>query len=85
MDVIFNESEMFKRNVGEVEVKKVIDRFEEQHEDIPPMLENGQQIQEQDNKRKVMNTKKKEFCKNLYRRFNLICTSTVGSQIFYAS
>ena len=37
---------MFKRNVGEVEVKKVIDRFEEQHEYIPPMQENGQQIQE---------------------------------------
>jgi len=29
-DVIFNESEMFKRTVGELEVKKVIDRFEEQ-------------------------------------------------------
>ena len=29
-DVIFNESEMFKRTVGEFEVKKVIDRFEEQ-------------------------------------------------------
>jgi len=28
-DVIFNESEMFKRNVGEVEVKKVINMFEE--------------------------------------------------------
>ena len=28
-DVIFNESEMFKRTVGELEVKKVIDRFEE--------------------------------------------------------
>ena len=27
-DVIFNESEMFKRNVGEVEFRKVIDRFE---------------------------------------------------------
>ena len=39
---------MFKRNVGEVEVKKFIDRFEEQHEDIPPMQENGQQIQEQE-------------------------------------
>ena len=29
-DVIFNESEMLKRIVGELEVKKVIDRFEEQ-------------------------------------------------------
>ena len=29
-DVIFNESEMFKRTIGELEVKKVIDRFEEQ-------------------------------------------------------
>ena len=29
-DVIFNESTMFKRTVGELEVKKVIDRFEEQ-------------------------------------------------------
>lgn len=29
-DVIFNESKMFKRIVGELEVKKVIDRFEEQ-------------------------------------------------------
>ena len=46
-DVIFNESEMFKRTVGELEVKKVIDRFEEQQENIPPMQENGQQIQEQ--------------------------------------
>ena len=30
MDVIFNELEMFKSTVGELEVKKVIDRFEEQ-------------------------------------------------------
>ena len=29
-DFIFNDSEMFKRLVGEVEVKKVIDGFEEQ-------------------------------------------------------
>ena len=29
-DVIFNESEMLKRTIGELEVKKVIDRFEEQ-------------------------------------------------------
>ena len=41
-DVIFNESEMFKRTVGELEVKKVIDRFEEQHENIPPIQENEQ-------------------------------------------
>ena len=39
---------MFKRTIGEMEVKKGIDRFEEQHEDIPPMQENGQQIQEQE-------------------------------------
>ena len=45
-DVIFNESEMFKRTVGELEVKKVIDRFEEQQENIPPIQENEQQIQE---------------------------------------
>ena len=36
-DVIFNESEMFKRTVGELEVKKVIDRFEEQQENISPI------------------------------------------------
>ena len=29
-DVIFNESKMFKRIIGELEVKKVIDRFEGQ-------------------------------------------------------
>jgi len=29
-DVIFNESEMFNRTIGELEVKKVIDKFEEQ-------------------------------------------------------
>ena len=45
-DVIFNESEMFKRTAGELEVKKVIDRFEEQQENIPPIQENEQQIQE---------------------------------------
>ena len=45
-DVIFNESEMFKRIVGELKVKKVIDRFEEQQENIPPIQENEQQIQE---------------------------------------
>ena len=39
-DVIFNESEMFKRTIGELEVKKVIDRFEEQQENIPPIQEN---------------------------------------------
>jgi len=45
-DFIFNESEMFKRTVGKLEVKKVIDRFEEQQENIPPIQENEQQIQE---------------------------------------
>ena len=45
-DVIFNESEMFKRNLGELEVKKVIDRFEEQQENIPPIQENEPQIRE---------------------------------------
>lgn len=35
---------MFKRTVGELEVNKVINRFEEQQENIPPMQENGQQI-----------------------------------------
>ena len=44
MDVIFNESEMFKRIVGELEVKKVIDRFEEQQENIPPIQETEQKI-----------------------------------------
>ena len=29
-NVIFNELEMFKRTVGELEVKKVIEKFEEQ-------------------------------------------------------
>ena len=38
---------MFKSFVDELEVKKVIDRFEEQHEKIQPIQENGQQIQEQ--------------------------------------
>jgi len=37
---------MFKRTVGQLEVKKVIDRFEEQQENIPPIQENEQQIQE---------------------------------------
>jgi len=37
---------MFKRTIGELEVKKVIDRFEEQQEKIPPIQENEQQIQE---------------------------------------
>ena len=45
-DVIFNESELFKRTVGELEVKKIIDRFEEQQENIPPMQENEQQQNE---------------------------------------
>ena len=44
-DVIFNESEMFKKTVGEFEIKKVSDRFEEQQENIPPIQENEQQIQ----------------------------------------
>jgi len=39
-DVIFNELEMFKRIVGELEVKKVIDRFEERQENIPLIQEN---------------------------------------------
>ena len=39
---------MFKRIVDELEVKKVIDRFEEQQENITPMQENEQQIQEQE-------------------------------------
>ena len=49
-DVIFNESEMFKMTIGELEVKKVIDRFEEQQENIPPIQENEQQIQEHEEK-----------------------------------
>jgi len=31
---------MFKRTVGELEVKKFIDRFEEQQENIPLIQEN---------------------------------------------
>ena len=45
-DVIINESKMFKRIVGELEVNKIIDRFEEQQKNIPPIQENEQQIQE---------------------------------------
>ena len=41
-DVIFNESEMFKRTIGELEVKKVIEKFEEQQENMPPIQENEQ-------------------------------------------
>jgi len=49
-DVILNESEMFKRIVGELEVKKFIDRFEEQQENVPPIYENEKQIQEHEEK-----------------------------------
>lgn len=46
MDVIFNGSEMFKRTVGDLDIKKVMERFEEHQEDIPPIQENEQKIQE---------------------------------------
>jgi len=46
--VIFNELEMFKRSVGEVGVKEVIEKFEEQKENIPPMQEDGKKIQEEE-------------------------------------
>ena len=44
-DVISNESEMFKIIANDVEVKKIVDRFEEQQENIPPLKENGKPIQ----------------------------------------
>ena len=40
-DVIFHESNMFKRTIDDVEVKKFFDGFEEQQENIPPLKENG--------------------------------------------
>ena len=59
-DFIFNESEMFKRTVGELEVKKVIDRFEEQQENIPPIQENEQQIQEHEEQQVENNEQQEE-------------------------
>ena len=50
---------MFKRIVGELEVKKVIDRFEEQQENIPPIQENEQQIQEHEEQQVENNEKKR--------------------------
>ena len=50
---------MFKRTVGELEVKKFIDRFEEQQENIPPIQENEQQIQEHE-KQKVESNEQQE-------------------------
>ena len=45
-DVIFNELEMFKNPTCDMEVKKSIDRFVEQQENIPPLQENnGQQAE----------------------------------------
>ena len=60
MDVIFNESEMFKRTVGELEVKKFIDKFEEQQENIPPIQENEQQIQEHEEQQVENNEQQEE-------------------------
>lgn len=47
-DVIFNELEMFKRTTSNLEGKKIVDRFEEQKENIPLIQENGKQDQEYD-------------------------------------
>jgi len=55
-DVISNESEMFKRTVGELEVKKFIDRFE----NIPPIRENEQKIQEHEEQRVENNEQEEE-------------------------
>ena len=38
-DVIFNELEMYKRHTGNMEVKKIANRFVEQQENIPPLQE----------------------------------------------
>ena len=40
-DVIFNELEIFKRITSDMEVKKIVDRFVEQQENMPPLLENN--------------------------------------------
>ncbi len=45
--------------IGELEVKKVINRFEERHENVPLLQENGQQIQEQEGE-KVENDEHQE-------------------------
>lgn len=37
-DLIFNELDMFKKIVGDMEFKKVVDRFDEKQKDIPPLL-----------------------------------------------
>lgn len=50
---------MFKCTVGDLEVKKIVDKFEEQ-ENIPPFQENGQQIQEHDGKEEQNNEKQQE-------------------------
>ena len=55
-DVIFNELQMFKKFAGDIEVKKIVDKFADQREDIPflqehgqpPLQEHGHQIQEHD-------------------------------------
>jgi len=37
---------MYKRPAGETEVKEIVDRFIEKHENIPPLEESKQQNQE---------------------------------------
>ena len=55
-DFIFNELRMFRKSTGDMEVKKIVDKFADQQEDIPllqehgqpPLQEHGHQIQEHD-------------------------------------
>ena len=71
---------MFKKFAGDIEVKKIVDKFVDQQEDIPllqeqgqpPLQEHGHQFKNMMNiKWKIMNNKKKKFCSNHYKRFNL--------------
>ena len=51
---------MFKSVAGDVEVMKIIDRFEDQHENIPPLQENGQQVKEHDGQQEKNSEQKQE-------------------------
>ena len=63
---------MFKRTVGDVGVKKIVYRFEEQQENIMPLQENGKPIQEPNGKQEENNEQEEDeaLC-SLYKRFNM--------------